>query len=100
VLCRQIQNRQNSAEKKKQIKIEDQTTSVSGHHTPIKRADKTPTQTNDNTSKKNCTELILSLTLSPKPSFAPVKTLAGKTASEMTYNVSSGTLNPTQLNST
>jgi len=26
--------------------------------------------------------------------------LAGKTVSEMTYNVSSGTLNPTQLNST
>jgi len=51
MLCREIQNRQNNAEKKKQIKIKVQTT-ASDHHTLIKRADKTPTHTNDNTSKK------------------------------------------------
>ena len=50
VLYRQIQNRQNNAEKQ-QIKIEVQTAACD-HHTLIKRADKTPTQTNDNTSKK------------------------------------------------
>jgi len=30
--------------------------------------------------------------------FAPVKTLAGKIVSKMTYIVPSGTLNPTQIN--